>query len=197
MDQHTRQFYEQKLGRESLKLTQILRIQRGINEQRQRLLQLLKEETENNEGSILGFYEVEEKAKQIEAAEIELIDHINDLMMQCGEKMDDLQSGRFKIPENNQRTRSQASSSNHLRSSGQAVMRIYVKDLASKSFTFEVNPNNTIKDIKRMVQVTGGYSQNLQNLFFKGKRLEDNRTLSYYNIQSEAILHMILKLRNQ
>jgi ribosomal protein S10 len=195
MDQRTKQFYEQKLGKESLKLTQILHIQRVKNDKTRQLLQLLKEVTENDEKPILMFCELEERAKRIEAAETELTDHINDLMAQCGEKMNGLQSGRFKVPENSQQIKSQASSNTHSKSNEQAKMRIYVQHLTGKRLAYEVDPNSFVEDLKIMIKYKEGIPMHQQVLIFGNKRLVDDLKLSDYNIQKESVLHFVIRLK--
>eukprot|EP01083_Nonionella_stella_P150947 481662_1 len=72
-------------------------------------------------------------------------------------------------------------------------MIVFVKTLAGKTITVNMNRNDCIYLLKFRVQDVDGRPPAQQRLIFKGKKLENQRQLKDYNIQNESTVHIVFR----
>ena len=73
-------------------------------------------------------------------------------------------------------------------------MQIFVKQVAGRTITLEVEPSDTIKDVKQLIQNEEGINPNCQRLLSGGNILQDDHTLSDCDIRRESTLYLVIRL---
>ena len=77
-------------------------------------------------------------------------------------------------------------------------MRIFIKSLLDDVFPLEVESSDTVKSVKEKLQKKEGIPRDRQRLVYGEESrqiLEDDRTLSYYDIQRDSTLRVLFLSR--
>jgi hypothetical protein len=70
------------------------------------------------------------------------------------------------------------------------AMQIFVKNVLNETVVLDVEPNDTIDQVKAKIQDKNEYPVEGQYLYFGSSFLEDGRTLADYTIQKESTLQL-------
>ena len=70
-------------------------------------------------------------------------------------------------------------------------MKIFVRLRNNRKVTLDVMSANSIQNVKDMIQEKEGISTDQKRLKFGSKELEDDKSLSDYNIKNKKTLYLV------
>ena len=77
----------------------------------------------------------------------------------------------------------------------EGTMNILIKHINGSDITLNVNPTDTVEDVKAMICKKEGIPIDDQKFLFNGKAIENDKTLQDYNIQEGCTIHLLRRLK--
>ena len=74
-------------------------------------------------------------------------------------------------------------------------MQIFVVNQIGKTLTLEVERDELVEQIKEKIKDKAGVPTDQQRLVFKGKELEEGKSLADYNVSKENTVHLLIRLK--
>ena len=74
-------------------------------------------------------------------------------------------------------------------------MQLYVKTLTGKTVSIEVEEGESIEEVKAKIAEKEGIPPEQQRLIFGGQQLQEGKTIDDYDMDDDATLHLVLRLR--
>ncbi|XP_073322774.1 polyubiquitin-like [Pagrus major] len=75
------------------------------------------------------------------------------------------------------------------------TFEVFLKDLQGKTTTYDIRPDETVMNFKRRVESREGVPANQQRLIYQSRELQDEKSLSDYNVEALGTINMTSRLR--
>jgi len=75
------------------------------------------------------------------------------------------------------------------------LVQVLIKSLSGTTLTLDVHSHDSIQSVKQKIQAKAGIPYQFQRLIYGGTQLDNLRTLSYYHIDQDDMLYMLLDVR--
>ena len=75
------------------------------------------------------------------------------------------------------------------------AFQIFIRNLQGRTLTIVVRKEDSVQDLKENIQDKEGVPPNEQRIIYGAKQLQDDRTLSDYDITKDATLDLVVRMR--
>lgn len=75
------------------------------------------------------------------------------------------------------------------------MQEIFVETVVGKKIKLNVSPNDTIKNVKEMIEMMENILVNQQKIVYSGKPVLDELTILDYKVPDKGVMYMVLALR--